>query len=955
MKKTETFPLIRGLGGSKKGFSLVELIVIVVIIGILSGAAYIGIQKVKSKNMNDKVLDDLIAISNSMEQYKRDHFGSYPIPTAGGNMNLNCFYADATFANDCTSTGGASFMQGMIDNDLLTKRYLSEVPTDPRTGSRYVYGVTVDGKYFQVAGLYENTTGSWTAKVVGNVAKGFHLPSLIRAYNGPNFVVEDGGNLPYSPDHLVISATLQNVTDSTPAGITVKDAEDNTVTVTPNLTVYSGYTITTVASTADLYFSDGSVTHLDAGASLQIDSSSAVEENDKDNIITKIRLKLFSGKIWNKVARLAQKSEFNIETTSAIAGVRGTEFGVDYDSNQVLLYAGEVCQLQRPLDAATGPYDVNVIKDCSGTGVIGSMVVDPLTAAEPILKNINDASPALGITNPKLEELMVSQTKHYLNDNLSPHILGVNGLAVTIKNINKYYFGDTTTEEIVMDKIGYSVDGDTFTSVTPMPNDEGNYVVNLGSSAENVVFRFEDTTNNLHSGNSTPPINVSDGTLITEADLYGGVGGVVTEGEGGGVIGGECTVTLTEPAVSNKTASLYWTPSAACYPALIEFKLNVNSVPIIEELITDNYYQHNFADYGLYTFVVTAMGASGPISNPVNGSFTLIEPPPSCGNGIIDAALSETCDDGAPPLGNNGKYGFCNASCTGIINCGDGMMQTPQETCDYGEGYNIAAALGYICDYGYNSCTVCNLECQSITGIGNYCGDYGIDTPQEECEISDVGCTPACLCNVDNHFAKKATGSGCECQSGYHLDGTSCVADACIYGVTTDASETCTTVPYATLAIRTHSCVAGNTWGAWSDCIVQSCVTGYEPSIGLLSCVLSYTPLYTFVYNIKTYQISNVGANYVNWDSAVSACQTLTEGGAPAGSWFLPDKDMLIGTYTEWASKLPTGGTLFWSSTEYDVDNTQAWWVRGSDGYSSVKSKTIPTTSLGFRCFRQVP
>ena len=52
-----------------------------------------------------------------------------------------------------------------------------------------------------------------------------------------------------------------------------------------------------------------------------------VAENDKDSIITRITSKLFSGKIWNKVARLSRTSEFNVQTTSAIAGVRGTEYG----------------------------------------------------------------------------------------------------------------------------------------------------------------------------------------------------------------------------------------------------------------------------------------------------------------------------------------------------------------------------------------------------------------------------------------------------------------------------------------------------------------------------------------------------------------------------------------------------------------------------------------------------
>ncbi|MBU0578008.1 type II secretion system GspH family protein, partial [Patescibacteria group bacterium] len=81
---------------NKKGFSLVELIITVVIIGVLSVIAYIGINGTGNWFKNEKVKDDLIAISNALENYKRDHFGAYPIQDPGDNANMLCFAADAS-------------------------------------------------------------------------------------------------------------------------------------------------------------------------------------------------------------------------------------------------------------------------------------------------------------------------------------------------------------------------------------------------------------------------------------------------------------------------------------------------------------------------------------------------------------------------------------------------------------------------------------------------------------------------------------------------------------------------------------------------------------------------------------------------------------------------------------------------------------------------------------------
>jgi fibro-slime domain-containing protein len=54
-----------------------------------------------------------------------------------------------------------------------------------------------------------------------------------------------------------------------------------------------------------------------------------------------------------------------------------------------------------------------------------------------------------------------------------------------------------------------------------------------------------------------------------------------------------------------------------------------------------------------------------------------------CGDGIL--SFGEECDDGT----NDGGYGECDVGCKLGPFCGDGVVQAPQEHCDYGPGGNM--------------------------------------------------------------------------------------------------------------------------------------------------------------------------------------------------------------------------------------------------------------------------
>jgi prepilin-type N-terminal cleavage/methylation domain-containing protein len=406
---------------SNKGFSLVELLVVVVIIGILSTVSYVAIQRAKARALNERMLDDLIMIANSLEDFRRDH-GDFPVPTPGGgeNQNILCFYEDATYAHDCDPAEGAVFRQGMIDNALLSKRYLRRVPTDPRTGSRYVYGVTNDGKFFQVAGIYENGDGEYEARLAGNLEKGFYLPSVIRAFDGPNFVVEKGTYLPYNPDHMVLVATLENINGQ--VEVIAEVIASDPVTAYNGMVVYEGQTVSTntaiPGSSVDIYFSDGSFTHLDDDTELEL-KSMEVEENDSDSTTTKILLHLKLGKIWSKVVRLASASEFRVETTNSIAGVRGTEFGIDVNGN-ITLKSGDVWGKILPTDLPPDPEDY--------AEALFSIPTPP------------DLDPSY-VTDIAPKDLYEQYYVHVpLTTNMTPYVLLAEGSSgtISVRNINYY-------------------------------------------------------------------------------------------------------------------------------------------------------------------------------------------------------------------------------------------------------------------------------------------------------------------------------------------------------------------------------------------------------------------------------------------------------------------------------------------------------------------------------------
>jgi len=93
-----------------KGFTLIELMLVVLIIGILSGVmlGILNIRGIQSKSKDAKRVGDLKKLQTALELYFADYRG-YPKQLAWGNV-----------------TGGVG--------SLLSPNYINKVPTDPKEG-----------------------------------------------------------------------------------------------------------------------------------------------------------------------------------------------------------------------------------------------------------------------------------------------------------------------------------------------------------------------------------------------------------------------------------------------------------------------------------------------------------------------------------------------------------------------------------------------------------------------------------------------------------------------------------------------------------------------------------------------------------------------------------------------------------------------------------------------------
>lgn len=101
------------------GFTLIEILVVIAIMGILSSIMFVTLNQARSKGRDAKRKSDIAQVQKALELYANDNSGSYP-STSGSWWGVSALGGSHT-------TSGAN---AYIPN--LTPTYVSVLPTDPR-------------------------------------------------------------------------------------------------------------------------------------------------------------------------------------------------------------------------------------------------------------------------------------------------------------------------------------------------------------------------------------------------------------------------------------------------------------------------------------------------------------------------------------------------------------------------------------------------------------------------------------------------------------------------------------------------------------------------------------------------------------------------------------------------------------------------------------------------------
>lgn len=133
----------------KRGFTMLELLIVIAIIGVMSTLAIVGLTGAQAHARDGRRKSDLETVRSALELYRAD---CDRYPPAGNSSGSFSFTAGSNFK--LTGTNSSSTARCS-----RSTTYLNLVPSDPTSSGRYLYSVAADGSTYSLCSYLELHAG----------------------------------------------------------------------------------------------------------------------------------------------------------------------------------------------------------------------------------------------------------------------------------------------------------------------------------------------------------------------------------------------------------------------------------------------------------------------------------------------------------------------------------------------------------------------------------------------------------------------------------------------------------------------------------------------------------------------------------------------------------------------------------------------------------------------------